>query len=501
MCGMKGCIAITNESGAVFNEMAAALNQQYGVSFSAFIQSRKLEEHIKSEKSTTYTDTLNQEILYETAETEKTDAETIKRLETKYGLPFLWPYLLCEKRVVLKSPGGLFYYEKSNYTHEKMLAIVHVFLKGIERFFEKNKPDFLITAGIGSLSMRMLFEVAKKNGIKTLDMQVARIENRILFTEDFRRFTGAEEIFEKIKTGYRSPFAKEAEIFLQNFRNQPHTYDQTFFSFDKKARFDFLRPPRINQNLEMIWRVIARYAASFFTGTIKQGYNPLRFIAELAVKRVRMFSVVRLYEKPRLEEDFAFFPLQMEPEVGNINLSPYITNLTELARAIAKSLPLNFKLYIKEHPVMRGMRPRSYYKKLLAIPNARLIDDAFPPYPLIQRAKIIITNVSTVGWEAAILKKPVITFGEVSYNKLSSVEKCAEMEKLPLIVQKILTGFNPDEKEILDYVTAVMEDSVPFEFIELINANSASKTIEILKEPRIKFENIIGLLASKIGLA
>lgn len=497
---MKGCVVIIRESGIILHELAAKLQESYNIeSFSAFVQSGSLTNSILKQRPNLYTQILNQEDFYEKADREPLDKYALDSLEKKYGSPTLWPYLLGEKTIMLTSPAKVFFSYDPACTHEEMLKILCVFFGEIEKFLREEKPDFLLTAGIGSLGTHAIYSIAQKMGIKTLDIQAARINNRFTVTEDFRRFTGAERIFDEIREKKRTgSYSKEAKLFLESFRKKPKPYFPEFIHFGAASRFKFLVPRNIKRALKMVFEIgIIKLFRTFPAG--QKSIPPFRFFAELIWKKIRGLFVLSLYQKPVAGEEYAFFPLQVEPEVGNITLSPFYTNYIEMARIVAKSLPVQWKLYVKEHPVMRGMRKISYYKKILQIPNTRLIDDAIPGWDLAQFAKLVVTNVSTVGWEAILLKKPVITFGNIFYNKLSWVQKCEDPEKLPDLVQKALNfEVRPDDQELLDFLEAIMEDSVPFDFAGIMDKRCSDQEASQIVRNSEGFEDLTRLIAAKI---
>ena len=50
------------------------------------------------------------------------------------------------------------------------------------------------------------------------------------------------------------------------------------------------------------------------------------------------------------DEKFVFFPLQVQPE-RNVDIdAPFYANQIEVVTNIAKALPADYKLYVKEHP-------------------------------------------------------------------------------------------------------------------------------------------------------
>ena len=66
-------------------------------------------------------------------------------------------------------------------------------------------------------------------------------------------------------------------------------------------------------------------------------------------------------------EKFIYFPLGVDEEHSFLITAPYYTNQIETIRHVAKSIPINYKLYVKEHPssVTRNWKSVSDYKEIM----------------------------------------------------------------------------------------------------------------------------------------
>ena len=75
------------------------------------------------------------------------------------------------------------------------------------------------------------------------------------------------------------------------------------------------------------------------------------------------------------ETPYAYFPLAVDMERNVLIDAPFFTNQIEIIRMIAKSLPINFQLVVKENPgqVTRDWRSISDYKQIMDIPNVILV--------------------------------------------------------------------------------------------------------------------------------
>ena len=113
--------------------------------------------------------------------------------------------------------------------------------------------------------------------------------------------------------------------------------------------------------------------------------------------KIRQSFIDRKLAREISNEPFIFFPLHYEPERTLSTDAPYFTNQLETITNIAKSLPINFRLYVKEHPVMKtmGWRSISYYKKILELPNVKLIHPSLKPVLLYKKCALVITITGT----------------------------------------------------------------------------------------------------------
>ena len=139
-------------------------------------------------------------------------------------------------------------------------------------------------------------------------------------------------------------------------------------------------------------------------------------------------------------------------------------------------------------------RPRWYYKKLKKIPNVKLIKPNIPSFDLIAKAKLVVTITGTAGWEASFLKKPVITFGNIFYNRLSFVKNCRSYEDLPLIVKNQLEHFQYSEEELVHFIAAILEESA---HVSLPYLWEKETNMEKKKAGLVGFTDLI---AKKMGL-
>jgi hypothetical protein len=138
----------------------------------------------------------------------------------------------------------------------------------------------------------------------------------------------------------------------------------------------------------------------------------------------------------------------------------FYSNQFTVISNIARSLPVGYKLFVKEHPGMKivGWREKNYYKKIMELPNVILIHPSVSSEEIIKKCSLVITVGGTTGQEAPFYNKPAITFTEQVYSILPSVYQLKSVEELPEAIRiSLKRKISPSEVE---------------EYIRLVNKNT-----------------------------
>ncbi|MBI3631648.1 MAG: hypothetical protein HY219_02175, partial [Candidatus Staskawiczbacteria bacterium] len=355
------------------------------------------------------------------------------------------------------------------YNQEGLIKAYQVKAKAIEKMLKETKPDFVLFSFIGNISQLLIAQVAKKMGIKTLSIEFCKIGNRIDLTADHFTITGLKEETEKIKNGGEQDlYFQEGKKLIENFKKTgslklDYIEEYKKILAEKKAAPLTKKIWGSTKYFFLHWKNYFKYKNIFIYHDATR--DPFRFYYQKIRRILRQWRGLNdLYSLPNYQEDYVFYPLHYEPEISIQVQSPFYFDQVSLLRYISRSVPLHFKIYVKDHPQTPFNRPRSYFKEILKLPNVKLIDHRTSSFELIKNTKIVLTISGTAGFEASLLGKPVITFGGVFYNILSGVTRIHEIEKLPDIVNNLLKNFKPDQKETVRLVGTILKDSIAMDF-------------------------------------
>ena len=380
--------------------------------------------------------------------TQKPDLDYLSQFEKKYGIE-LWK-LANNDRIFFKY--NMYY----NFSENEILSILEQQCKFFENIIETIKPDFVIFPLTNSGRMEIFYQLCLKLGIKILMLNATRFGGTSFISEEYEKIDYFEkEIHENVKN-------RSLED-LRNILYKIHSFDDAvkfssqFLKSKKmalKAGINFFLFSK-NSNLKTHYTYYGRYKIKIFFITILWSLK----------KRYRLYLINKNLPRAIDDEKFIFFPLITEPERSLLIAAPFYTNLIELVTHIAKSLPVGYKLYVKDHQSMdtRDWRSFSFYKKIMNLPNVKMLHHAIHPKNILPKCSMVITVGGTAGFEAAFYQKPTISFVDTLYSPLKSVKILNNIKELPQLIQKQL-NMKFDLSDLNNFVSVLEKNSFVFDF-------------------------------------
>ena len=155
-----------------------------------------------------------------------------------------------------------------------------------------------------------------------------------------------------------------------------------------------------------------------------------------------------------------FFPLHVMPEAMVLINGTKGLNQAALIEKIAYQLPMNSILVVKEHPTMIGWRSNQFYHKINSIPNVVFIRPDYNIHKIINKSKAIITISGSTGFEAIILKKPVLLLGRAFYELLPNVKRIVNLDELSIGLEWVDSEFFHNELSLLNFIDSIIKKSI-----------------------------------------
>lgn len=341
---------------------------------------------------------------------------------------------------------------------EKRLQVVCCLLKIMMEEIDKYKIDIVWAEGIDDFVSFFMHKLCQHKGIQFLFLYQGGIGDGIFFTD---RLDAGPVHFEQQLKEKRQLAAKnqidfsELKAFLENYikAKGQSTYttagDLTYKAFcwyDVKAFVNYLTGYLHDKNSIFY----DKHPFALIGSRLKRIVNKRRyqkFLKKTAVKIERLNGL-----------DYFIYPLHFHPECATLTFGRWLNDQKIIIEMISKNLPANVFLVVKEHAHMVGRRHLDFYTTIAHFHNVLFIDNSISPYDLLPASKGVVTISSTMGVEAMLLKKPVISFGERYYHVSKNVYRIRDITKID---ETLIAALNHqfDEEDMLTLFSVVLDNT------------------------------------------
>jgi Capsule polysaccharide biosynthesis protein len=188
--------------------------------------------------------------------------------------------------------------------------------------------------------------------------------------------------------------------------------------------------------------------------------RPGAWLIEHAAERIRRPAARPLYDRLDPYRRFVYFPLHVSDDYKIKRLIPHCADQGAIVDLLADALPPRHDLVLKEHPMSIGRNPLTYLRRLKRLPNVRLVEPQTSTHDLIRRAEAVAVISSTVGLEALLYEKPVLTLGRPFYAGYGITVDIDSFADLPAATLAVL-AFRPDRERVRRFLHAAMRRCYP----------------------------------------
>lgn len=168
---------------------------------------------------------------------------------------------------------------------------------------------------------------------------------------------------------------------------------------------------------------------------------------------------LRLSSRVNLNDNFIFFPLWFQPSSTTYPFGGKLIDYIKCVKLLSKSLPKNWKIFIKESPDIFNMnkhawfkgtysRNKKFYLKLKKIKGVYLVNYEIPDYKLIDSCKATATHADKFGLISILRKKPNINFSNSIQRYCHGTFVCKTSKDIKKSINKIRNGFKINYKKI-----------------------------------------------------
>ena len=358
--------------------------------------------------------------------------------------------------------GDRFFYKYNRYnkfTHEEILSIIEQESHFFEKIIDEINPTYAILRVPEFQDIELFYKICRLKNIHTLILDATRFGARYMIND---------------QTEHPIPFNKlETQKNLKNFEQLREHIDSYSKSYDivvKNLRSSKTR--KISSALKFLFQ-FNKIDTKYYRDRKKSPFNV--FIKEL------FFSLRKFYRNSFIEQNlekslsfdtsYVYFPLQFEPERTILRKGEFYSNQLSVIKNIAQSLPINMKLFVKEHPAMRlnGWRNMEFYKEILKMPNVKLFHPSLPNSLFVKNSSLVVTIAGTSGLESVFYGISSISLTNVNYSNLSNVFQITSFANLSYIIKNALES-KVDLLELNNYVKKIESISFDCDVVGLVSS-------------------------------
>ena len=407
------------------------------------------------------------------------DFNRLKEIEEKYTY-----FTGLNKQLLSSQHTSTPYHDRSYYpatTYEENLYWLIINYDKVEHLLETIKPDYIFDLDVDEIPRTVLNEIAYYKKIPHITQEHSRYKSFNLpcfslgrqldnyFIDAYNKNRNSDDVDLKRYIGEIENYRAQSTVMPEIYKgHSTSSYDYSFLEATKRI-------------LKKIYRFFKFQFYSFKNDEYKVPFNVPFFsnpyvrcfwLISATIKKFYLYSKFNKYFHIPKDELYIYMPLHVTPESSTCIKAPMYINEISLIEAISKSLPINWKLYVKEHQAMVGDRSMEFYKKIKKFHNVKIVKSNFykDPKPWIEKSLGVVTITGTTAFEASMINKPAIVFGNVFYTVISGIKIANNFEELEHLFKLIKTNDWPQDNlmDCAAYLKTIQEVGIALNIKSLI---------------------------------
>ncbi len=384
----------------------------------------------------------------------QSDYSYLENIEKKYGID-LW-------KIIYSDPHFSHHNKFYKFSQNEIISLIEIECKFFEQILDEIKPNFL-SIYLSSLHFQeLLCQLCKARNIKLLILSPSRVGSKMMISSEGLIIDNIDEKMKNTVSTQRN--SEELLNYLKKFAPKEQVKSYVTKAFE--------------ENTLIRYKAVLKFFISVRDKNFKKRYYNfgksklkvfnVKFSNRIKKKKRNNFINKHLVKKI-ITSKYIYFPLQTEPERVILINAPFHTNQISIIQNIAKSIPIGYKLLVKEHPAMKVVgpwRPISFYKQIMDLPNVILLHPSVSNEISMKSSDLVVTIAGTTGLEALFHEKPLLTFTKLIYSCIPSSKIVENLDDLPnLIKESIKTKVNLDD--LNKFVNIIEKNTFQIDYIDM----------------------------------
>jgi hypothetical protein len=233
------------------------------------------------------------------------------------------------------------------------------------------------------------------------------------------------------------------------------------FAAEYTERREVAREARESRLTAERFRLLARHLVVKAAWDRDNDYlRPLAWVRQRLWERLRAALARALYHADEPRPPFVYFPLHVADDYKVRRVIPHCVDQVSILEQVADALPHGVRLVAKEHPMSIGRTPLRLLRRLRRLPNVHVVSPQVNSHDLVRGSHAVVVIGSTVGLEALLYAKPVLTLGSPFYAGMGVTLDADSFAQIRELVPGVLR-FAPDAAAIERMLGAAMRHCLP----------------------------------------
>lgn len=289
------------------------------------------------------------------------------------------------------------------FLHNKVIQYYAI----IDKIFKENNIGCVIQELGGFIAPQLLYYISRYHNINHVFIEPAMFPKRIVFTLN-RLYA---DIDGHNNRALNAALDKDVDVLVRRYMESKTVV------IPKKDRHFFQDMGLMRLFSPDNFRRLSRKLYHKYILGRKEEYDAIMWYALYHFIKLYRRKILNLYySEPKAVEKYIYFPFHVPLDVQLTVRCPEFFAQESVVEQIAKAVPPDYMLYIKEHPAAIGGHSLKRLKKLLALDNVRLLHSRHNSFDIIKNSACVVTINSKVGFEAIMQGKPVVVLGKTFYR-------------------------------------------------------------------------------------
>lgn len=341
------------------------------------------------------------------------------------------------------------------------LASAKAMCLGIERIVEKYQPDVIFGMVMDSYVLDIIDQVMRKKN----SQYVGFLNNMI---NGYSRLTSRGELIQLSAPSVEMIEKTLSELSVDDYI--PNMQKDFMWSTSPISMY-FTK--YIKEKIKIVYyffkKIIDRDPDNFYYNTVAaKSCMSCRKLDQIFFRRFEEKKWDEMLKSAKAKGKLiVYMPLQFYPEcsIDYWGTKIHFASFYSVVKKIIANSYQNIIILVKEHPSAMGLRKSDFYEQFSGNENIMLTPFDVPSNDVIEQSDLVLTWTGSVGVEAIMRDKPLVTFGEAYYDPGYGILQLDEEEQLNNLEQILVDYFNQAtyDKNLLkkDVVIHMLKGLIP----------------------------------------